>query len=420
MRWKPWLLMSAAVSQACFVCVARGAKVKTPRGPRNIEEFVVGDEVYAVEPETGVQHLTRITGIRTAKRECGAIDGLRLTSTHPLYDPVRHEWAPAGDWLLGVRTVLLTINGPKQVTQVQRFVGVDDVFDLSVEHPAHTFVVDGVVVHNKDYPEPLRTCSLPDGGTVTSEERDQLQFCPFESPSERPWRCYANGPALTPCGGSASRSFEVLWQHGLGSDDTTLLDGDTWSALDGDDAGQVLEIVPGDTVDFERGGRVLRVSVESSGYAVLTRAMEPVEYRTAGVYFRVDDGTYVHQPLAGFGPSSDGPGVTALGLHGTGESLRAYIALGGEVRVINTPIEPGRWYRADVHLSRSCCDWYLHADLFDATSGAAIGDTWDSETIRTTDPLPGTFAVGLFPSAGSEGTVYLGRPAVSDTGILGP
>jgi hypothetical protein len=36
--------------------------------------------------------------------------------------------------------------------------GVVEVFDLSVDHPVHTFVADGIVVHNKPPPFPPETC----------------------------------------------------------------------------------------------------------------------------------------------------------------------------------------------------------------------------------------------------------------------
>jgi hypothetical protein len=164
------ILFGAALSFAsCFpLCIARGARVRTPRGDRPIEALEVGDEVLCVDPDLGVTHVTRITWRRASQRECLMLsfDGgaLQCTSDHPLYCPSSKAWHPAGDWALGKRNSLLQVTGEGQrvieVTSVSTFSGVHDVFDLSVEHPLHNFVADGVLVHNKQ-PPPI-TCA--DGG----------------------------------------------------------------------------------------------------------------------------------------------------------------------------------------------------------------------------------------------------------------
>ncbi len=113
-----------------------------------------------------------ITHIITADRECGELhfDGssLKVTSNHPLFDPDDGAFHPAGDWLLGERTKLLRFeNEVLEVFSVSAraaFVDVRAVFDLTVESPWHTFVADGVVVHNK--PPLLPVCVLPDGGVT--------------------------------------------------------------------------------------------------------------------------------------------------------------------------------------------------------------------------------------------------------------
>ncbi|MGV3625709.1 MAG: Hint domain-containing protein [Archangium sp.] len=161
---KRWLVVMSAMAQmAC--CIARGAKVKTPRGLRLIEELKVGDEVVVVDPSTLEEHVGRITEVKSAKRECSLINSLRLTSAHPLFDTEKNEWAPAGDWLLGSRTHFATVKGPSKAEHVERFVGIDEVFDLSVDHPLHTFVADGVVVHNKT-PLGRNECRLADSTAV--------------------------------------------------------------------------------------------------------------------------------------------------------------------------------------------------------------------------------------------------------------
>lgn len=159
--------LSMFASGCFFTCVARGAKVRTPRGERNIEELAVGDEVFAVNPDTGELVATKLLRIVQGKRECmglrlGALE-LTCTTDHPLYDPDAREWAVAGDWALGRRTALLHVReeGGVEVVRVTKstsFAGLFDVFDLTVEHELHTFVANGLVVHNKS-PQ-LRTCTL--------------------------------------------------------------------------------------------------------------------------------------------------------------------------------------------------------------------------------------------------------------------
>lgn len=181
---------SALALSSCgaIFCIARGALVSTPRGKRRIEDLVVGDTVWCIDPETGERVEAPLVQVRSAKREIMRLEGegfsLRCTTDHPLYDPVAKEWSAAGDWVLGKRTALLRVEdgAPPSVVHVStRLIsdGLGDVFDLSVEHALHNFVADGVLVHNKSPARPARscnnasgvserefsTCSLPDGGT---------------------------------------------------------------------------------------------------------------------------------------------------------------------------------------------------------------------------------------------------------------
>ncbi|PZR14375.1 MAG: hypothetical protein DI536_09940 [Archangium gephyra] len=171
---KRWLLAAAAtLSMSCGpTCVARGTRIQTPRGQRRVEELAVGDEVIAVNPHTGEHEVTTITEIRFSDREHGALTigntTLHVTSDHPLFDPQTREFHPAGDWLLGLRTQLLAFDGDRpEVTAMKPFAGIETVFDLTVASSLHTFVAEGIVVHNKT---PLR-CTLADGGFLLEGEK---------------------------------------------------------------------------------------------------------------------------------------------------------------------------------------------------------------------------------------------------------
>lgn len=137
------LLLAAALS-SCG-CVARGSRVRVPRGEQLIEDLAVGDEIICVDPDTGEEATGRLAAVRSLHRECVRLNDLTLTSDHPVYCPVTREWAPAGDWALGKRTVLHGV----ELSRVEVYAGVHEVFDLTVDHPLHNFVANGVLVHNK-------------------------------------------------------------------------------------------------------------------------------------------------------------------------------------------------------------------------------------------------------------------------------
>lgn len=149
-------------------------RVRTADGERPIESLAVGDLLVVVDPVNGARGVSRLCAIRTARRETIALSTatatLRCTSDHPLYDPLARQWAPAGDWALGHRTHLLAVSQeavqPAPVLQRVVDAGVADVFDLTVEGEPHTFVAEGLVVHNKSPLPPTVTCNVTlwDGG----------------------------------------------------------------------------------------------------------------------------------------------------------------------------------------------------------------------------------------------------------------
>jgi hypothetical protein len=155
------------------LCIARGARVRVPLGTKPIEDLRVGDEVVCVDPKTGEHLTTRITHIRSARRECVALKfedrELICTSDHPIYSPEDGTWAPAGDWALGRRALLAVSTGTGLVHMKVHSRRIDasihEVFDLTVEHALHNFVANGVLVHNKTVPRCPDGCCT-DGGTT--------------------------------------------------------------------------------------------------------------------------------------------------------------------------------------------------------------------------------------------------------------
>lgn len=163
--------LASALSGCNSYCVARGTRVKTRRGEKNVEDVTVGDEIESLDVDTGQLIPVRVVAVRSARRECVLLKAgnveLTVTSDHPLYCPVKAEYAPAGDWVLGKRASLLVVGteGPvtQTVQQVKAFVGIHEVFDLTVDHALHNFIANGVLVHNKS---PLPPDCTFDGGVV--------------------------------------------------------------------------------------------------------------------------------------------------------------------------------------------------------------------------------------------------------------
>jgi hypothetical protein len=146
-----------AAGPAC--CVSEGALVSTPLGPRPIERLRSGDAVWAVDPRTGQRVPARITAIRSATRECLALcvggGALHCTPDHPIYCPSSSTYVPAVSFLHGKAREVLAVDDEgtrvAPVEAVRTDVGLRRVFDLTVESEHHSFVADGVLVHNKSY-----------------------------------------------------------------------------------------------------------------------------------------------------------------------------------------------------------------------------------------------------------------------------
>lgn len=195
-------------------CVARGTRVTTPGGSRRVEELAVGDEVIAIDPESGAFAVARLSAVRSVQREAGALTAagrtLQVTSDHPLYDPDARGFFPAGDWLLGRRRNLLVFEGARcAVVTLERseaFAALTDVFDLTVDHAWHTFVAEGVVVHNKSSRNEC-TVEVVDAGfasVTVGETNGPPCACPSDGGTARvgKWECAS--PVTPYCAGCST------------------------------------------------------------------------------------------------------------------------------------------------------------------------------------------------------------------------
>lgn len=141
--------------------IAEGSLVSTPRGPIPIERLRLGDELHSVAPETGDLAVVRLVALREATRECVELqlsdrEWLGCTPDHPLYDPDLRDYRPAGDWVLRrARRLMTRTSGgleARTTSMALAYVGLAQVFDLTVDGPHHSFLADRILVQIKTAP----------------------------------------------------------------------------------------------------------------------------------------------------------------------------------------------------------------------------------------------------------------------------
>ena len=139
-------------------CVGEGTLIATPYGATLIECLQIGDIVISPDPLTNTTHFGRVTAIRTAFGQCltFSLEGgseLLVTQEHPLWDPVAQKFKPAGKF---TRSSTVTVSdGQLGAMRQLSIVAISSqhvmkrVYDLTISSPTHTFIANGVVVHNK-------------------------------------------------------------------------------------------------------------------------------------------------------------------------------------------------------------------------------------------------------------------------------
>jgi predicted lipid-binding transport protein (Tim44 family) len=133
-------------------CFPSGTRIATPAGWRAIETLGPGDVVQAVTPEGTLTHAT----VHEMFRTLSPILELRLEGV-TLRTTAEHPVAVGGDQfvqagLLEPGQHVLALREGKidsvPILEVRRIEGTAEVFNLTVDSP-HTFVAEGVIVHNK-------------------------------------------------------------------------------------------------------------------------------------------------------------------------------------------------------------------------------------------------------------------------------
>lgn len=429
--WKRWAVTVAAMSQVTACCVARGTRVKTPKGLREVELLGVGDEVTVVDPQTRELGVGKVSAIRTRPRECARLwtrlGPLTLTTDHPLYDPSRAEWAAAGDWVLGLRSAVLLVEGdavaPGVVVRAERFVGLEDVFDLTVDHPHHDFVAEGVLVHNK--PPIQAPCAWPDGGLT-----EPYAACACADGRAGVTTCNGNTASCFDCPTTALPTrFASAWNNDAG-----VTDHGQWQLACGPT--DALSVVPGEPLGFQDPPQVLRLTQpEDGGCAELVRRglLEPDRSHFGRLYFRGDaDGGLQRVVQLG---SAGVPWLTVLGREDVDGGQRLVLAPPGDGGLWRTPPLPKHtWVRYEWRFSVTTGARFqlwprlsdgrlteLDARAWTRDDGTTLDAWYSSGHVFSMPPDAGLLdlSLGLAPAEAS-GDVFCADLAIGTSDWLGP
>jgi hypothetical protein len=134
-------------NDSCFVA---GTPVSTPDGPRAIELIKPGEKVLVLQQDAILQEAD-VVQVHVARRD--DVVTVETSDGQTISCSPNHPWKMwGGGWCwayhLAVGTRLVSDHGEVWVKQVSYLEGSHLVYNLTIEHPEHTFLVGGIVVHN--------------------------------------------------------------------------------------------------------------------------------------------------------------------------------------------------------------------------------------------------------------------------------
>lgn len=151
------IILSDLCNLDCPQCFPFGTRISTPDGPRLIEKIDVGDIVY-----DGTGHPTRVTEVHEREAPESMVllkfngGEVACTAEHPVWIKDRDS---APDWkeVCEIRQgqhVSVQVNSGfewREITAWQIVPGGGLVYNLEVESPEHSYIANGIVVHNCAY-----------------------------------------------------------------------------------------------------------------------------------------------------------------------------------------------------------------------------------------------------------------------------
>lgn len=181
------MTIAGADEASNYACLPAGEKVLTPDGQRPIECFTEGDEVYTWRAGRSnvkrVQAVIRqpapamVYGIKTKWRTLRASDNHRILVADA-QEPTGYRWVRATGLRADMWVVVCDKPGwfaAERVCSVEA-IGPMEVWDLSIEGD-HTFIAQGVVVHNTSAEQHLALYTetiIPEVEMIVSELNRQL------------------------------------------------------------------------------------------------------------------------------------------------------------------------------------------------------------------------------------------------------
>jgi hypothetical protein len=152
----------------CGCCFLPTTQVQTPDGPVAISQLTVDQIVTAYDEVT--QEYTTATVAQVLRHGEAGVDQhdfnaapllelqheqgkLIVTANHPIYDTVTATFKPAGDFEVGntllTQTQRVSITGVTELEEAEHLEADKIVYNLTLTNGPHTYIADGIVVHNK-------------------------------------------------------------------------------------------------------------------------------------------------------------------------------------------------------------------------------------------------------------------------------
>jgi hypothetical protein len=132
------------------MCFLAGTPVSVPGGSRPIEEIQIGDLVSVLQ-ENGEVVAARVGWRKVSERD--DLVAVTLSDGQAIMCSPNHKWKLAcGDWSWAINLeqndLLVSDHGPVWVRFVEEYPGRHAIYNFTIDHAEHTFLVGGIVVHN--------------------------------------------------------------------------------------------------------------------------------------------------------------------------------------------------------------------------------------------------------------------------------
>ena len=150
-------------------CIIEGTKIATPKGKRNIETLQEGDLIYSYDiyqKKLRPRPIKKV--IQSTKNKSYIITTQNfqlkgITAEHPVFNISEQRFKKTSTLVVGSHVLVLQNNQliEQRIIDIklQEHANSYRFFDLSLQGNEHNFFADNILVHNKQYPVPLKRYS---------------------------------------------------------------------------------------------------------------------------------------------------------------------------------------------------------------------------------------------------------------------